>query len=209
MSKTENYIKLINLIAENEQDTEKLNNKFIGCYGELNSALGLNPELSFAEHKFLGMAIAAVQSATNLIFNLRTEINNKNVLIKSLDETFGDTYEVLIEKDSKIAKETGPRNKGTESTKKNRLIWEEFICDSVKKYFVRNRHIVSSELEHHVRDNILEAKRSGIIKMSSGGPIDAPANAPVEVLKVKIKLACKKLGKSDPYPTRNKKTLKG
>lgn len=112
MSFIEDYIKLKQAIAQNEQDSDKLYNAFAKSQGELNIALALNSQLHATELKFLKMAIDALQDATSLICNLKTETHNKNNLINGLDETFGESLEFMKDQDSQIKAAKAPSVKG-------------------------------------------------------------------------------------------------
>lgn len=133
MSYIENYIKLKKTIDQNQQDTHKLYNTFAKSNGELNVALSLNPQLNATELKFLKMAVDALQDATSLICNLRTETHNKNNLIMGLDKTFGESLEFMKEQDSQIKVAKAPAIKGGRRSPKYEP-YEEIILSVMKEY---------------------------------------------------------------------------
>lgn len=114
MSFTENYIELKKTIAKNEQDTDELYNLFAKNLGELGVAMSTskNCELTPSESKLLSMAFDTNAAAKDLIINLRTEIFNKNVLISGMDETFGESLELMIRQDEKITTDKEHKRKG-------------------------------------------------------------------------------------------------
>ncbi len=133
MSYIEDYIKLKQVIAQNEQENNKLYNAFSKSNGELSAALSFNPQLTHTELKFLKMAIDAIQDASSLIMNLRKETHNKNILISGLDETFGEALEFMKEQDSQVTLARAPSVKGGKRSPKYET-FEPIIIDVLTEY---------------------------------------------------------------------------
>jgi hypothetical protein len=124
-------------------------------------------------------------------------------LIDAANGTIETGRELLSHMSFERAEREKPRKDGAESTKQNKIKWEAFICQSVKKYTDDKSRVVDTDLEFFVVGEMRDAEREGEIKNSKGQAIKAP----IKSVKRKIKLACKQLRIDDPYPTR-KKTMK-
>tara|TARA_R110000744_G_C19360822_1_gene561419 strand:- start:1665 stop:2285 length:621 start_codon:yes stop_codon:yes gene_type:complete len=175
MSYTEDYIKLTQAIAQNEQETNKLYNLFSKSNGELGLALSFNPQLSHTELKFLKMATDAIEDASNLIINLRTETHNKNTLIKGLDETFGETLEIMKEQDSLVKVSKEYRDSGTKATQNKAELWQDYINRFVAEYielhpyyFDREECSRFRELKNFVENKILNFSPDEKLRNTSG-----------------------------------------
>ena len=175
MSYIEDYIKLKQTISQNEQDTNELYNKFSKSSGELGVALSLNPQLNHTELKFLKMAIDAIQDASNLIVNLRTETHNKNTLITGLDKTFGESLEFMKEQDSRIKISKKPRDDGTKATQKKAELWQgcidKFVAEYIELYpyyFVGEECSRLRELKNFVENKILNFSPDEKLRNTSG-----------------------------------------
>lgn len=128
---------------------------------------------------------------------LSSEVNS---LINAAFGTINTAQELLSHMSFVRAQREKPRKDGSESTRQNKLKWEDFIYGLVKEYVENNNRIVDTELEHYVVGQLMEAERKGQIKNKKGQAISAP----IKSVKPKIKLAFQRLGLDHPYPTRKK-----